>query len=80
MARPVNSDLSLPWKINLPATLAGMVEYRLLDPVHQKPIYGARNELLVALLEWWLARENGTEADSLPHVPSILELRERAHA
>lgn len=75
MSRPFNPDLSTPWKINLPATLAGKVEYTLLDPIHQKPIYGARNKLIAALLERWLAEQAG--ASSLPPVPSILELRER---
>lgn len=75
MPRPWNADLSTPWKINLPATLAGKVEFALLDPVHQKPIYGARNKLISALLDRWLAEQAGSP--NLPHVPSILELRER---
>jgi hypothetical protein len=75
MSRPFNPDLSTPWKINLPATVAGKTEYALLDPVHQKPIYGSRNKLITALLEWWLAREAGRS--DLPPVPTILELRER---
>jgi hypothetical protein len=75
MGRPFNPDLSTPWKINMPATLAGKVEFVLLDPVHQKPIYASRNRLIVSLLEWWLARERG-EVD-LPHVPSVVELRTR---
>ena len=73
MARLLNPDLSTPWKINLPATLAGKVEYVLLDPIHQKPIYGVRNKLIVSLLEWWLARERGDP--SPPSVPTIIELR-----
>lgn len=72
MPRPVNDDLSKPWKINMPASLAGKVEYVLLDSVHGKPIYAARNKLLTALLEYWLAREEGRE---LPHIPTIAELR-----
>lgn len=75
--RPFNSDLSTPWKINMPATLAGKVEFTLLDPIHQKPIYASRNRLIVALLEWWLARERGLNVDQLPHVPSVSELRNR---
>lgn len=77
MSRPYNPDLSLPWKINLPATLAGRVELALLDPIHQKPIYGSRNKLIAALLEHWLAREAGHPDTQLPTVPTILELRER---
>jgi hypothetical protein len=74
MARPLNPDLSKPWKLNMPATVAGKVEYTLLDPIHQKPMYGARVRLVASLLEWWLARESGHP--HLPHVPSIQELRE----
>lgn len=75
MPRPFNPDLSAAWKINLPATVAGKVEFALLDPIHQKPIYGSRNRLITALLENWLAREAGHS--NLPPVPTILELRER---
>lgn len=75
MARPFNDDLSTPWKINMPATLAGKIEFILLDPIHQKPIYASRNKLIVALLKWWEARERG--ASDLPHVPSVTELRAR---
>lgn len=77
MGRPVNDDLIKPWKVSLPATLAGRVEFMLRDPIHNKALYGARAELLEKLLEWWIARESGT---TLPHVPSLLELREKANA
>ena len=73
MPRPFNPDLSTPWKLNMPATLAGKVEYLLLNPIHQKPIYASRNKLVVSLLKWWLARESGRD-DNLPHVPSVIEL------
>jgi hypothetical protein len=78
MGRPLNDDLNRPWKLLLPATLAGRVEYILIDPIHSKPIYGARNTLVIALLEWWIARESGVPAEHLPKVPSIVELREKA--
>jgi hypothetical protein len=77
MARPFNNDLSTPWKINMPATLAGKIEFVLLDPIHQKPIYASRNRLIVSLLSWWEARERGLPPDQLPHIPSIAELRQR---
>lgn len=73
MSRPLNPDLNKPWKVILPATLAGRVEYMLLDPVHKKPIYAARAKLLASLLEWWIARESGLV--DLPRVPSIHDLR-----
>lgn len=59
----------------MPATLAGKVEYLLLDPVHCKPIYGSRNQLITSLLEWWIAREAGRP--ETVHVPSVAELRGR---
>jgi len=75
MPRPVNPDMSKPWKLSMPATTAGRVEFALLDPIHSKPIYGARVKLINELLEWWLARESGTPLDRLPHVSSISEFR-----
>ena len=77
MSKPFNPNLSTPWKLNMPATLAGKVEYLLLNPIHTKPIYASRNKLVVSLLKWWLAREQGRGEDSMPHVPTVLELRER---
>lgn len=75
MGRPFNDDLSTPWKINMPATLAGKIEFLLLDPIHAKPIYASRNRLIVSLLSWWEAREAGRPE---PHVPTIEELRRRS--
>jgi hypothetical protein len=75
MARPFNDDLNRAWKLLLPATLAGRIEYALTDPLTKRPIYGSRNTLVEALLEYWLARESG--AAQLPHVPTLAELREK---
>lgn len=74
MPRPLNDDLSVRWKLVVPATLAGMVEYMLTDPVHQKPIYGSRTKLISALLERWVAQQQGR--DPLPEVPTLAQLRE----
>jgi len=76
----MNPDLSKPWKLNMPATLAGRVEFVLLDPVHQQPIYGARVKLVSELLERWLAEQSGTPPDQLPHVSTIEEIRAAALA
>lgn len=57
MSRPFNPEMSKAWKIHIPATLAGRVEHRLLDPVSGKPAYGARNKLLTELLEKWLSEQ-----------------------
>jgi len=73
MPRPMNEDLYTRWKLVVPATLAGKIEFMLTDPVHQKPIYGSRTKLITALLEQWIAIQSGS--DNLPPVPSLAELR-----
>jgi hypothetical protein len=73
MSRPLNDEPTVDWKILLPAPLAGRIEYMLTDPVHNKPIYGARAKLLRALLEHWIAEQTNTEPR--PAVPSLMELR-----
>lgn len=56
MPRRCNTDLSKDWKIVLPATLAGSIEFELLDAGTGKPRYGERSRLIAALLTEWLAR------------------------
>lgn len=73
MSRPPNPDLSIAWKIHLPATTAGKTEFMLLDPIHNKPKYGARNKLIAALLERWIAEQ---ERRPVPDVPTQTELLE----
>lgn len=55
MARQLNPDLTKNWKICLPATLAGTVEFYLFDRIHNKPKYGSRAKLITQLLEAWVA-------------------------
>lgn len=69
-----NRDLRKDWKVSIPATLAGRVEFALHDRITQQTKYGARNRLLSALLSRWLAEQSGTPPDRLPPVPSIEEL------
>lgn len=57
MSRPFNPDLTKNWKISLPATLAGTVEFYLFDPLHKKPLYGSRAKLIAELLEKWVAEQ-----------------------
>lgn len=52
--RRSNSEPWTPWKLTIPASLAGTVEFLLLDPTLGKPTYGSRNTLVVRLLEAWL--------------------------
>lgn len=56
MPRACNPDLTIDWKIPLPATLAGAVELQLFDHLTGKPRYGERKKLIVYLLSFWLAQ------------------------
>lgn len=62
MPRPQNPDLTKYWKICLPATLAGTVEFYLFDRLHNKPKYGARGELLTRLLSDWVVEQKDPNA------------------
>ena len=72
MPRRCNPDLSKDWKIVLPATLAGTVEFELLDPSTSKPRYGERSRLVAYLLSEWLAkRGRPVPIDEMPS-PDLL--------
>lgn len=45
------------WIIPVPIAVAAPVELRLLDPLYNKPTYGARAKLITTLLQKWLAGE-----------------------
>jgi hypothetical protein len=64
MPRSPNPEPYKPWKITLPATLAGRIEFIFLDPIHGKPRYGARNELLTRLLSQWLDSDEGRSLEA----------------
>ena len=72
MPRKPNPDLIRAWKTNLPATLAGKVEYLLHDPIHNKARYAARGYLIERLLNVWLARIEGDIPDLSYVVDSYL--------
>lgn len=55
MPRQCNPDLTIDWKVVLPATIAGAVEHELLNPITKKPRYGERSKLITQLLADWLA-------------------------
>lgn len=61
MARPFKPDLIKKWKISLPATLAGTIEFYLFDRIHNKPLYGSRSALVEALLEEWVAKRQAEQ-------------------
>jgi len=60
MGRPPNPELTKAWKIIIDATLAGQIEFLLLDPLTAKPKHGARKELIEQLLREWLAKKQAT--------------------
>lgn len=70
MPRHTTPDLRRDWKISLPATLAGAVEYKLLDPVTGKPRYAERSRLIGALLNLWLAKMGDVPFDLGDHAPA----------
>ena len=73
MSRPLNPDLTKHWKISLPATLAGTVEFYLFDPLHGKPIYGSRGKLIATLLEAWVRDQKELAGQGAPLVPEHIE-------
>lgn len=82
MPRAPNPDLLTAWKLHVPSTLAGQVEFLLHDGIFNKPKYGARAQLIEGLLAWWIAREknirNGRPPDTgLPEVPTALDIQQR---
>lgn len=76
MPRPVNPDLMIDWKVPLPATLAGSVEARLMNPVTGKPRYGERSKLIAFLLAEWLAAM-GTKVEVDPPSDDLLPVKEQ---
>lgn len=57
MARPFNPDITIDWKITLPAPIAGRVRHLLLDTTTGKASYGSRSKIIASLLEEWIARQ-----------------------
>lgn len=70
--RRSDGDILIPWKIILPAALAGKLDLMLMDPIHSKPIYGARARLFELLAEHWVALQEGRTP---PPMPSLEQLR-----
>ncbi len=67
MSRPLNPDYTKYWKICLPATLAGTVEFYLFDSIHKKPKYGSRAKLITRLLEEWIEEQKRLSAAAQPN-------------
>jgi hypothetical protein len=54
MPRNFNADLTVDWKVCLPATVSGLVEAQLFNSTTGKPRYGERSKLIAFLLAKWL--------------------------
>lgn len=68
-----NRDLQKNWKISLPATVAGKVEYMLFDRITNQPKYGARNKLISGLLLHWIATTEGrTDVPPIPQLEEVM--------
>lgn len=76
MPRPMKPDLIKKWKISLPATLAGTVEYLLRNPVTGKPVYGSQSKLVESLLIEWVEKQGITKIRE----QLGMELEENEHA
>jgi hypothetical protein len=57
MGRKFTAEPYKKWKVLIPATLAGRIEFYFLDPITGKPKYGDRGRLITQLLEEWLAKQ-----------------------
>jgi hypothetical protein len=77
MPRACNPDLMKDWKIPLPATLAGAVEFELLDRHTKKPRYGERSKLVAFLLAEWLA-QRGRRVETDPPSSDLLPAQKEA--
>lgn len=73
--RPRVPYLRVDFKVSLPAALAAEIDLMFVDPLTNRPRYGARAKLVQALLEGWLADQRG---ETKKHIPSLQELRENA--
>jgi Arc/MetJ-type ribon-helix-helix transcriptional regulator len=54
MARPFKNIRTKAWKVRVPIDLAAAIEELHMDPIHLKPRYGSKSELVVTLLRKYL--------------------------
>lgn len=55
--RPRSTQGFVAWEVHLNADLAAQVELLLLDPLRNKPRYGARGKLVEKLLKGWVEEQ-----------------------
>lgn len=76
MPRACNPNLMKDWKIPLDASLAGAIEFELMDPITKKPRYGERSKLVGYLLAQWLATRGRSIVVDPPSADLISETRQ----
>lgn len=72
MARALSPNLMKDWKIPLDASLAGAVEFYLMDPTTKKPRYGERSKLVGWLLAEWLQKTHDRKIEVEPPSADLL--------
>lgn len=80
MPRQCNPDLMKDWKIVLPATIAGSVEFELMDSITKKPRYGERSRLIAYLLSEWLRTRGRDVPLDIPPSPDLVPNQRVANA
>lgn len=60
------------WRVYLEPEVAVAVELKLIDPIRDRPIFGARSQLVEQLLRQWLAEQDQTthNPQETPNVPN----------
>lgn len=69
--RPKASVPYVEWAIIVPAPLAFQVEIRLVDPVTGKSAYGARSQLIQALLFDWIEKQKSAAGPTAPEQTQV---------
>lgn len=69
--RPKAAVPYVEWAIIVPTPLAFQVEMRLLDPVTKKSAYGARSQLIQALLFDWVEKQKSAAGSTPPEQTQV---------
>lgn len=59
-----HADRPVEWRVNLPSSLAAEIELMLYDARFGKIKYGARSDLIQALLREWLDKQKVNHGQS----------------
>ena len=72
--RPRVPYLRVDFKVSLPAALAAEIDLIFVNPLTNRPKYGARARLVTSLLQQWLDQQRGIIREH--HIPTLEELRD----